>query len=175
MRPLTKERALQLIRDGHIVVGNVTNYEDVFLDSLRIGLRLRSQLIEILNPVDLNALDQVKWNRLPLSETTLIPNHFYLAISREEFSLPFNVMGMLNTRSKFARFGLDLAKSSVYVTPGFGNGKPAPFVFEISSPIEIRGLSTDVPYGFMTLFELDFESENGSDRYDNRFPFNLIE
>lgn len=88
--------------------------------------------------------------------------------------LPRNIFGIINTRSKYARLGLELARSSTFVIPGFGAERPSPIVFEITVPHSIQGLRAREAYGFLLLFEADFEIATESAAYINRFPLNLL-
>jgi|ERR1041384_217989 deoxycytidine triphosphate deaminase len=170
MKLLTKSRAIELIRHNQLGLANVENYERAFLDDVRIGLRLGEEIIEVSGPVDLGPSANVKIGRQETATVSLLPGHFYLGISREELFLPKNVMGLINTRSKYARLGFELAKSSVYVAPGFGASTPTSLIFEITVPIEIRGLSPEIAYGFLLLFELDEEVRETGSSYNERFP-----
>lgn len=174
MKPCTKHRVLELIREGCIGLRNVSDYASVFLDDVRMGLHLRKELLEITGPVDLSAREQVSCRRLSIADMSLMPGYLYLGVSREEISLPRNIIGILNTRSKYARLGLELARSSVYVIPGFGGGNPTPIVFEIVVPVEVKGLSPDVPYGFLTFFELDDAIREIETDHSSRFPLDLL-
>jgi deoxycytidine triphosphate deaminase len=160
---------MSLIKENRLRIEGVDAGE-IFLDDLRIALRLRSQILQASGPVDLANPDEFNWSTHNLADVALMPHRFYLATSVEMLSLPNNMMGLICTRSKYARAGLELAQSSVFVIPGFGSSSPAPLVFEIYPRVELRGLRSNFPYGFLLLFELDEETKTGDLDYASRFP-----
>jgi deoxycytidine triphosphate deaminase len=170
MRLCKKNKLIDLIEEGKLKIEGV-DVSDVFLDDLRVALRLRPQILEARGIIDLVHPDDSNWNSYNLSEVALMPNRFYLASSVEMLSLPNNMMGLICTRSKYARLGLELAQSSVFVIPGFGSNSPAPLVFEIYPRVELRGLKSNFPYGFLLFFELDEDIIRADDlNYASRFP-----
>jgi deoxycytidine triphosphate deaminase len=163
---------LELIAQRTLRFENAQPAESSFLDDLRIGLRLSEEILEIGGPVDISCQpDAANYQRHKLNRVHLMPGRFYLGTSRETFSIPNNIMGVLNTRSKYARLGLELARFSVYVAPGFGADEPASFVFEISPSVEIKGLSPDIPYGLLLLFEFEDQGIVANRKYSSCFPF----
>lgn len=170
MRLLTKTRVNQLMKEGKLGLINPDNHETIFLDEVRIGVKLGQEITEVLGPVCLNDSHTFSTRKQKTVSASLVPSHLYLCPSSERLFLPNNVMGLINTRSKYARLGFELAKSSVYIAPGFGSSEPTPLVFEITVPIEISGISTDICYGFLLLFELEEHLENTSSSYSSRFP-----
>lgn len=175
MRLCTKGRILDLIQSGDILVKNIDIPEHLFLDDVRVGLRLRDHLLEVCGPVNLQQpLDSISHKKIALRDASLIPGKFYIGLSQEEFCLANDIMGFICTRSKYARTGFELAKSSVFVIPGFGNGTPTPIVFEISPDLEIYGLDTSDKYAFMLLFELSDGINLVDTEYGSRFPFMLF-
>jgi len=62
-------------------------------------------------------------------EIVLEPGAFILGITKEKIELPEDVAGLLNGRSRFARFGLMVHATSSYVQPGVSNRQ----VFEIKN------------------------------------------
>jgi deoxycytidine triphosphate deaminase len=132
-------------------------------------------MVKIKGPVDLTSQQLAQQYHVFNTEGgTLEPGYFYLGVSRERFTLPRNVYGLINTRSKYARRGLELARSSTFVIPGFGMAEPSPLVFEITVPYAVNGLTSNEPYGFLLLFETDFEVPAEVGSYSDRFPMNLL-
>jgi len=171
MKLLTRSHISQLVKDNKLVLISTDNQGITFLDEVRIGLRLGEEITEVLAPVCLNDTATPRTQKQKTTSALLIPGHLYLCPSSERFSLPNNVMGVISTRSKYARLGFELAKSSVYVAPGFGSKEPTPLVFEITVPLEVSGISTNICYGFLLLIEIDDHLEHGSVSYNSRFPF----
>lgn len=170
-----RERILGLIADGALAILGNDSLAAAFLDDFRIGLRLRDEMVEIKGPVDLTSQPSVQQCHVFNTEGGILePGHFYLGVSREKFRLPRNVYGLINTRSKYARRGLELARSSTFVIPGFGMVEPSPLVFEITVPHVLNGLTANDPYGFLLLFETDFEIATEIGSHSDRFPMNLL-
>lgn len=172
MKLVTKSRFYELVNQGEIGIGENNSKQSFFLDDIRFGLSLREEVTQINSPVDFDADEKkLRLTKFRIGEKPLVPNKFYLASSEEEIFLPNNIMGYINTRSKFARLGFELARSSVYVIPGFGGRKPTPFIFEITVPVEIYGLKQGIPYGFLLLFEFEENISTIEKSYLDRFPF----
>jgi len=92
----------------------------------------------------------------------------------EEFSLPDNIMAIVYTRSKYARIGLEMVRSSVFVIPGFGRTTPTPIVFEISTSVEVTNLTSDEKYAFLLFYELTNGIELTASDYKTRFPLMFL-
>ena len=174
MRLCSKKRILELMRENQFRLANIADHREIFLDDFRIGFRLRETILEIEGPVDLSDIERTVHRRHSLDDTTLLAGKLYLGISREEISLPANVLGIINTRSTYARVGLEMARSSLIIAPGFGIPVPTPLVFEITTLVDITGLSSSARYAFASLFELPENVEVTSVDYWSIYPLPLI-
>ncbi|HEY2070160.1 MAG TPA: hypothetical protein VGG48_11450 [Rhizomicrobium sp.] len=77
----------------------------------------------------------------------------------------------MNTRSKYARLGLEMMQSSWFAAPSFGADEPTPIVFEMQAHRRIEGFSEDEPYAFVMLFALEKPLRLDGRAYNTRFPF----
>lgn len=165
-------------RDGQIIFNSFGSPRILFLDDLRIGLRMRQFLLQVDNAVvDLSMAERpdnaIKVKKLALEETVLMPGLLYIAITQEEFRLPSDVLGWIYTRSKYARVGFNAVASSRVIIPGYGQTRPTPLVLELSVLRPTVGLKTDEAYAFLLLFELDEPTVVYKKDYWNRFPYTL--
>ena len=62
-------------------------------------------------------------------QIVLMPDAFVLGITKEKISLPSDVCGLLNGRSRFARMGLVVHATASFIQPGVSNRQ----VFEIKN------------------------------------------
>lgn len=175
MEICTKDRVVAMLSDGRLGLSGGENAEALFLDDVRIGLRLRDKLLEVRSARKPRSMDSARKRELYVAEATLRPGRLYLGLSREELWLPPNVMGLLYTRSKYARLGLNMMGSSVFVIPGFGGGTPTPIAFELSVLVRMRGLTASERYAFLVLYELSGSVSTGGDVYRRRFPLPSLE
>src|SRR3972149_2179113 len=174
MNLCNKARVLELVNENEIKVRNVSSIENSFIDDFRIGLKLRNNIWEIIGPVNFGNLTNIKSRELMLTETTLESRRLYLGISQAEFGLSEKILGIITTRSTYARLGLEMVRSSFIVAPGFGKSNPTPIVFEIMALHEIAGLSTSECYATLSLFEITCSINIEDINYWQIYPLNLI-
>jgi len=141
-----------------------------FIDGYRIGLSLHNIYYKVNEPVDLLGDIDCKSNILS-PNYVFAKGNLYLLESKQQLCVPENIFGLIQTRSKFARLGFELAQSSLIIIPGFGKINPTPLVLEFSPRIDICGIKTDEFYGYVIFFEIDSNNSNNKD-YRFRFPFN---
>lgn len=105
-------------------------------------------------PLDpLNDSEEVKWEKVLLPEAKkenlgkgylLKKGEFVLGHTLESFSVPLDLIAMVNSRSTSARYGLVVHKTAPLINAGHGmfegNSKPRPITLEIT---------TDFPNGMM--------------------------
>ena len=148
---------------------NITNLE--FLDDYRIGLSLHNIYYQVNEPVNLlKDIEHKSYNLTP--NCVFTKGNLYLLESNQHLCIPENIFGLIQTRSKYARLGFELAQSSLIIIPGFGKINPAPLALEFSPRIDISGIMTDEFYGYILFFEIDSVNSNHKD-YRFRFPFNI--
>jgi len=73
-----------------------------------------------------------------MKEITLLPGEFVLGRTKEKIKLPEDVCGLLSGRSRFARFGLSVHSTAMFINLGSNNRQ----VFEIknnsNNPITLK-------------------------------------
>jgi deoxycytidine triphosphate deaminase len=143
------------------------------LDDFRIGLHMQDSIRTLSGAVDLSL------EEAPVSETRSLytggmrRGEWGLGMSLERISLSRRLIGFMNTRSKYARLGLELMCSSWMVAPGFGALEAANIVFEIHASSDLVGFRADECYAYIFLCELDEPMEGESRNYSTRFPLDL--
>jgi len=164
---LLKKNEIQNQIDSNIL--SVSHLE--FLDDYRIGISLSETYYKISESVTLTESVNKEVNILS-KNTELTKNTFYLFQSKQNFCIPKNIIGFIQTRSKYARIGLELAQSSLIIIPGFGMTNPAPLVLELCPKLNISGLTLDECYGYVLLFSINPTDTINPKDYTARFPFN---
>ena len=96
-----------------------------------------------------------------LKEVVLEPGDFVLGVTKEKISLPNNVCGLLNGRSKFARMGLLVHTTASFIQPGVSNRQ----VFEIKN-VSNRVLKLKAG---LKVAQLTFVRCEGEGKYNGRF------
>jgi len=107
--------------------------------------------------------DYRKWTRpLPLDDPfVLLPGTTVHGITRERITLPANICGLLEGRSRFARLGLMIHVTSAFVQPGVSNRQ----VLEISN---VAGRPLQLHAG-VRVCQLVLLRAEGFARYTGRF------
>jgi deoxycytidine triphosphate deaminase len=173
MNLLSKTEIYDLIKDGSFLISSTKENNQInFLDDIRLGLSVE-KLFEVEPEVDLLNVDKTQKKEITINPIKLQKSNFYLGISGEKFSLPNNVIGLINTRSKYARIGIDVVNSSFLVIPGFGNSTPTPIVFEITTQTNINNFVIGDYYAYAIFFQIDNNVNLNSieKEYEKRFPF----
>jgi len=135
----------------------------------KIPLRLRDILLRAPDKIDLHSSTESGWTCTRLIDG-LQRDYFYVGITRERFSIPLNVIGLIHTDSRIARCGLDVLKSSWYVAPGFGLDKPLPLVLEIDARVNLVGIDDNIVVAGLILLESDEYFQNSLNEHATRFP-----
>ena len=174
MRLCTKNKLLHLVKERKIIIEGTRDIESNFIDDIRFGIRISDDIFLLeKNVVDIEEV--IKYKKLNLYKEGIKSNTFYLGKSIEKFSLPDNICGFIFTRSKYARKGFELLKSSNFIAPGFAKSSPCEIVYEIFSPISISNFISEKRYAFILFFELE-ESVFAYDKKNiKKLPNNFIE
>ncbi len=134
---------------------------------------------QIYLPLRLEGLWRVKINekglttREELEETDdkLLANEFYLATSMEKLKLSWGIFGLISTKSKLARQGIDCLGSSSFISPGFGQSVPTPIVLEVSAKIDTPRPHKGEILAHAVFLEIGFETRPFDSDHHKRFPF----
>jgi deoxycytidine triphosphate deaminase len=154
--------------------GEISHFDCQFLDGIKIGLRVSSNLLKLPAIVDAASHEQSPLDKLDLDSTPLVAGNFYLATTIERITVSAKFFGILHTRSHWARLGLDCVGSSTYLSPGFGGGTPTPIVLELSPRVSIYNLNSSSFLAGLVLFELDTPVRTGVEDHPFRFPLQRI-
>jgi len=149
--------------------GEIMHRDCEFLDGLKIGLRIKPSG-KMLPPVVNFASPGAEQHAIDFQTTQIQANTLYLAETVEQLSISSRIFGLLHTRSRVARLGLEAVCGSNYVAPGFGNGESTSLVLEIKSTRTLVGLPLALPIAGLLLFELDRAVRVGA-QMPGRFPF----
>lgn len=169
MRLCNSTRLGDLMRSGDFQI--VADGMDVtMLDDFRIGLHLEEPFRTLKAPVNLNAEEPPTSEIRSLFSQGLRRGEWGLGTSLERISLSRGLIGFMNTRSKYARLGLELMCSSWIIAPGFGAAEAANIVFEMHAYSDLLGFRAEECYAFIFLFELDEPIGGDIRQYSARFP-----
>jgi dCTP deaminase len=134
---LTRNEILEAVRGGSIVIDP---FEEAALDAASYDMTLYHQIrvfIEGLNEIDLMEMAQDAHMLMEITRLVDIPADSYyllkpgelvLGMTVEKLTLPPNVAGSLEGRSRFARMGLMVHVTASFLQPGIHNTRQ---VFEI--------------------------------------------
>lgn len=175
MKLLDKNSILELSDklETSLIVGNKEKISDYFLDEIRIGLTI-SNLIELPNKINFKSPPDSNPNELNTKNCTLEKGKYYLGITEEKLSFPNNILGIINTRSKFARIGLETVSSSWFVIPNFGIDNPTPIILEVKTFVDLYNVDFSSPVSYLLLFQIENQiSKSKQKNYLDRFPFSL--
>ena len=167
IRIVDNNRFIELCDKGEIVHNGCT-----FLDGFKIALHANMIALKAPDFIDSNDIIEDEWKPLNLNENILNNGNFYLAVSNEKICISKRLMGLIQTRSYWARMGLDCIGSSYYVGPGFGNNNPTSMTLELRPRVNIK-LTTEKAFASLILFEFANPVQQGSVDHYKRFPLNL--
>ena len=134
---LTRNEILKAVQTGDIVIDP---FEESALDAASYDMTLYHQIrvfIEGLNEIDLIEMAQDAGTLLNITRIIDVPAESYyllkpgelvLGMTLEKLTLPPNIAGSLEGRSRFARMGLMVHVTASFLQPGINNTRQ---VFEI--------------------------------------------
>lgn len=134
---LTRNEILNAVQTGDIVIDP---FEESALDAASYDMTLYHQIrvfIEGLNEIDLMEMAQDASTLLNITRIIDVPAESYyllkpgelvLGMTLEKLTLPPNIAGSLEGRSRFARMGLMVHVTASFLQPGINNTRQ---VFEI--------------------------------------------
>lgn len=92
---------------------------------------------------------------------TIKPNEMILGITKEKITLPDNICGWLQGRSRFARFGLAVHVTAGFMQPGISNHQVLEIVNLGETPLAL--------YPGTEICQFIFHQTKGKARYRGRF------
>ncbi len=134
---LTRDKILDAVQSGEI---KIEPFDEGALDAASYDMTLYPKIrvfIEGLNEIDLNDMAQDPHTLLSITRVVPIPAESYyllkpgelvLGMTVEKLTLPPNIAGLLEGRSRFARMGLMVHVTASFLQPGIRNTRQ---VFEI--------------------------------------------
>jgi dCTP deaminase len=121
---LTKEAIFDKIRKKEIIIEPFDETAigpasiDLTLDETVRVFEKNDKIIEITDRTDSNHITK----KINLSEGYILkPGELVLGITKEKITLPSNIGGWLNSRSRFARLGLMSHVTAPFIQPGVSN------------------------------------------------------
>lgn len=146
-------KILPEISDDQISVASV----DLHLDNEFRTFNKSSDLIDLKEDTDYKDLTK----KFIADKLIVKPGETVLGITKEKISLPENICGWLEGRSRFARLGLLIHISAGFIQPGVSNRQV----------LEITNLSTNtlVLYPNERICQLIFQRCEGNAKYNGKF------
>lgn len=159
---LTKEEILKEIKRGRI---KVEAFDKEAIGPASIDLSLDSQL-RVFNSKDKVIEEDIDYKKITklidISKGYLLkPGELVLGITKERITLPDNICGWLNSRSRFARIGLMSHITAPFIAPGVSNKQ----VLEIFN----SGSNTIKLIPGTKICQLVFQECKGKARYQGKF------
>jgi len=166
MAVLTKNEIKKALEKGQIKVEPLTE-EQVGPGSIDLSLgndfrifKQRKEVYHIEN--DSNFSDITEEVHVPDGKYIVIrPGEMILGITKEKVTLPDNISGRLEGRSRFARFGLAVHVTAGFMQPGISNQQVLEIVNLGHSPLAL--------YPGTMICQFIFEETKGRARYEGRF------
>jgi dCTP deaminase len=164
MPVLTKSVIAQEIKDGNIKIEPTLDPEQIREASidLRLGNTFRiykktNQTVDLLEATDYKDLTE----EIVTDKLLLCPQETVLGVTLEKITLPDNLCGWLEGRSRFARLGLLIHISAGLIQPGISNHQV----------LEITNLSPNVLvlHAGQKICQLAFQRCEGTASYNGRF------
>ncbi len=166
MAVLTKERIVSLIKSNQLKIHPFSLSQigpasiDLHLSNVFRIFNKINDIFEVKEDSDYHKITKIV--KVKRDESILLsPGEFVQGVTIEKISIPNNISGRIEGRSRFARVGLVVHLSSAFVNPGF-NGK---LVLEIAnfSPVPLKIKPN------LKICQLVLETVEGSAKYKGKF------
>jgi dCTP deaminase len=163
MSILTKNELKKAIKEKKI---KITLINEEAIGPASIDLTLDNQFRYFKEEVaQINVTDEVNFEdytkMIETDQYLLHPNEFVLAITKEKITLPENMCGWLQGRSRFARLGLSVHITASFLQPGIDN-KQVLEIFNASNKPLLLKAGTKI-------CQLIIQECKGEAKYDGRF------
>jgi dCTP deaminase len=164
MSLLTREFIQKAINDGVIVFEPAISEDQISVASVDLHLGNEFRVFSTVNEkIDVKATTDYKdfTNEIIADQLLIKPKETVLGITVEKITLPGNICGWLEGRSRFARLGLLIHISAGFIQPGVSNRQV----------LEITNLSPNdlVLHAGEKLCQIAFQKCEGSAIYDGKF------
>jgi len=158
---LTKKEIIEQIKKGKI---KIEPFDEKAIGPISVDLTLGDEF-GIIKKKKINLTEKTDYREfvkvIKAKQITLKPNDFILGITKERISLPNNIAGILNGRSRFARLGLLVHATAPLVHPGVSNKQ----IFEIKNISK----STLVLHSGLKIGQISFVKLLGKSKYEGIF------
>ena len=158
---LTKKIILEEIKKGRLKFSPL-NKRNIGSDSVDLTLDNKFRIFNNKKVTLSENVDYKKYSKLiKKDKIVLMPGQFILGITKEKINLPDDVCGFLYGRTRFARFGLSVHSTAMFIHAGVRNKQ----VFEISN-------SSNVPLVLKAgtkIAQLILVRTEGKTKYDKKW------
>jgi dCTP deaminase len=124
MSILTKDEIIKAIATKKVQISNFSKSQigcasiDLTLDKKLRIFTAHTNIIPVLEKTDYKSITKV----VDITKGyILMPGELVLGITKEKITLPSNICGWLNSRSRFARLGLVSHTTAPFIAPGISN------------------------------------------------------
>ena len=120
---LTRSEILKTIKQGKL---KITPFRKKYIGSASIDLTLSNEFRvfkDNCRPITLTEIsDYKKYTKLVRKKSIIVePGDFILAITKEKLTMPNDLCGWLQGRTRFARFGLSIHATAPFISPAVNN------------------------------------------------------
>lgn len=120
---LTQKEILKLIKKGKI---KITSFSEKSVGPASIDLTLDNKIRIFKNKSSITLGEDVDYKKITkivdISKGYILkPGELVMGITKEKITLPENICGWLNSRSKFARIGFMSHITAPFIAPGISN------------------------------------------------------
>lgn len=118
---LTKNEILKEIEAGHIII-DPYNPNTIGPASINLTLDNKLRIFTCKDTIIEEDIDYEKITKSIIAEHYILsPGELILGITKEKVTLPNNICGFLNSRSRYARIGLMSHVTAPFICPGVSN------------------------------------------------------
>lgn len=162
---LTKKEILKAIRNGEIKI-NPFNPKNVGSGSVDLTLDNKFRIFNKAGTIELDEkTDYKKYARLVTKDRIVLkPGEMVLGITKEKLTLPGNICGWLQGRTRFARLGLNVHITASFVQPGSENKQVLEIINMNKIPMEIKQGTK--------ICQVIFEGAEGSSKEKTKYTYN---
>jgi dCTP deaminase len=119
---LTKKEIIKLINKKRIIIKGLNKYS-IGTASIDLTIDKKIRIFNFKQKIIEEDIDYKKITKLvDISKGYLLkPGELILGITKEKITLPDNICGFLNSRSRYARIGLMSHITAPFISPGVSN------------------------------------------------------
>ena len=162
---LTKKEILKAVKTKEIKI-EPFNPKNVGSGSVDLTLDNQFRIFNNAGIIELDEnIDYKKYARLVTREKIILkPGEMILGITKEKITLPGNMCGWLQGRTRFARLGLNVHITASFVQPGSENKQVLEIINMNKIPMEIKAGTK--------ICQIVFERAAGSSKEKSKYTYN---